>query len=124
MDLVSRGGLTPSQRRPQLVLDLVEGGQAVAGVIVAELVDEARPPVEGHEVRAQRRRQKARGNREVLAARPTEHQVVGREVVARNDHSGRCLHRRCRHLQSPLLSLGRWLPLTSRCAKSVTHRSS
>jgi hypothetical protein len=38
---------------PKLALDFVESRQAVTGVVVADLVHEACPPVQSHEVGAQ-----------------------------------------------------------------------
>ena len=53
--------------RVDLALELVERGEAVALVRVAELVHEPRVAVQGPDVRAQGAREKHRADREVLA---------------------------------------------------------
>ena len=112
-----------AEGEPELVLDFVEGGHTVTGVVVADLVHEPGPAVKSHEVGPHSRRQQPRGDREVLGAGAAEDDVLRRQVRFGASGPGRCTHRRCRHVKSPLCP-GRAPPAVSCGANSLTRRSS
>ena len=63
------------ERALEILLEHVEGGEAVAFVLVADEVDQAREAVDREEVLAVRARQEAERDREVLGARAREDRV-------------------------------------------------